>query len=85
MGMRIDKTRQHDAAREIELFRAPRFPLAFDLPARSYRRDAIVMYQKSAVSNNPQFAQRAAAPRYTAAKGQKLRAAGNQPVRHGRS
>ena len=83
--MRIDKTRQDNAACEIELFGAPRLPRAFDAATRSYRHDAIVMYQKSAVSNNSQLAKRATAPGYSAAKSQKLRAAGNQPVRHGRS
>jgi hypothetical protein len=67
--MRIDKTRQHNAAREVELFGAARSPRAFDVATRSYRHDAIVMYQKSAVSNNSQFAKRATAPGYSAAKG----------------
>jgi hypothetical protein len=69
MGMRIDKTRQDDTARQIELLRAARFPRAFDAATRSYRYDAIVMYQKSAISNNPQLAKRATAPGYSAAKG----------------
>ena len=85
MGMRIDKTRQDNAACEIELFGAPRFPRAFDAATRSYRHDAIVMDKKSAVANNSQLAQRMPAPGYSATKRQKLRAAGNQPVRHGRS
>ena len=68
MRMRIDKAGQDDAAREIELFRTARFPRAFDVAARSYRHDAIVAYKKSAVSNNSQLAQRATAPRYSAAK-----------------
>jgi hypothetical protein len=69
MGMRIDKTRQDNPPREIELFGTARFPGAFDASTRSYRHDAIVMYQKSAVSNNSQIAKRATAPRYSAAKG----------------
>jgi hypothetical protein len=69
MGMRIDKARQHNAAREIELFRTARFPRAFDAATRSYRDDAIVMYQKSAFSNNSQLAKRTAAPGYGTAKG----------------
>jgi hypothetical protein len=69
MGMRIDKTRQDDAAREIEFFRTARFPRAFDAASRSYRHDAIVAYKKSAVSNDSQLAQRATAPGYSAAKG----------------
>jgi hypothetical protein len=83
--MRIDKTRQDNPPREIELFGTARFPRAFDAAARSYRYDAIVMYQKSAVSNNSQLAKRTTAPGYGTAKGQELRAAGNQPVRHGRN
>ena len=69
MRVRIDKTRQDDPARQIELFGAPRFPGAFDAATRTYRDDAIVMYKKSAVSNNSQLAKRANAPRYCAAKG----------------
>jgi hypothetical protein len=66
--MRIDKTWQDNAAREIELFRAPRFPRAFDAAARSDRHDSIVMYQKSAVSNNSQLTKRATAPGDSTAK-----------------
>ena len=68
MGMRIDKTRQDDAAREIELFGAPRFSRALDAATSSYRHDAIVTYKKSTVSNNSQLAQRATASGYSAAK-----------------
>jgi len=68
MRMRIDKTRQDDAACEIELFRAARLPRTFDAATRSYRHDAIVTYKESAVSNNSQLAQRATAPGYSAAK-----------------
>lgn len=85
MGMRIDKTRQDDAAREIELFGAPRFSRALDAATSSYRHDPIIMYKESAISNNSEFTKRATASGYSAAKGQKLRAAGNQPVRHRRS
>ena len=85
VSMRIDKTGQDNAAAEIELFRAARFPRAFDAATRSDRHDSIVMDKKSAVANNSQLAKRAPAPGYSAAKRQKLRAAGNQPVRHGRS
>ncbi|MFY9729005.1 MAG: hypothetical protein WBQ04_21030 [Candidatus Acidiferrales bacterium] len=67
--MRIDKTRQDNATREIELFRAPGFPRAFDAATRSYRHDAIVMDKKSAVSNDSELAKRAPAPGYRAAKG----------------
>src|ERR1700683_3323056 len=41
------------------------------------------MRQKRTVSNNFKLGQCAAAPRHRAAQGQKLRAAGNKPVRHG--
>src|SRR6202050_1597310 len=41
------------------------------------------MRQKRTVSNNFKLGQRAAAPRHRAAQRQKLRAAGNKPVRHG--
>ena len=68
MGMRIDKTGQDDAAREIELFGTPRFSRALDAATSSYRHDAIVTYKKSAVSNNSQLAQRTTAPGYSAAK-----------------
>ena len=67
--MRIDKTRQDDTAREIEFFRTARFPRALDAATRSNRHDAIVMYQKSAVSNNSQLGKCATAPGYSAAKG----------------
>jgi len=68
MGMRIDKTWQDNSACEIELFGAPRFPRAFDAATRSYRHDAIIMYKKSAVSNNSQLAQRTTTPGHSAAK-----------------
>src|ERR1700683_501130 len=41
------------------------------------------MRQKRTVSNNFKLGQRAAAPRHRAAQRQKLRTAGNKPVRHG--
>jgi hypothetical protein len=85
MSMRIDKTRQDNAAREVEPFGASRFPRAFDAATRSYRHDAVVMYKKSAISNNSELAQRATAPGDSAAKRKKLRTAGNQPVSHRRS
>ena len=68
MSVRIDKTRQDDASGQIELFGTARFLRAFDAATRSYRHDAIIMYKKSAVSNNSQLAQRATTPGYSAAK-----------------
>jgi hypothetical protein len=66
--MRIDKTRQDDASRQIELFGTARFLRAFDAATRSYRHDSIIMYKKSAVSNNSQLAQRTTTPGHSAAK-----------------
>jgi hypothetical protein len=68
MGMRIDKTRQDHTAREIKLFGAARFPRTFDPPACSHRDNAIIMYEKSAVSDNSKLSKRATAPGYAAPK-----------------
>jgi hypothetical protein len=85
MGMRIDKARQDHTTRKIEPFSSSRFPRTFDPSAGSYRDDSIVMYEKRAISNNSELGERATATRDAASKRQKLRAAGNQPVRHGES
>jgi hypothetical protein len=81
--MRIDKARQDGTPCEIEPFSSSRFSRAFDSPTCSYRDDSIIMYEKRAISNNSELGKRAAAPGHAASKRQKLRAAGNQPVRHG--
>jgi hypothetical protein len=60
-------------------------PRAFEMATRPHRDNAIVVYEESPVSNDSELGKRATAPGYSAPKRQKLRAAGNQPVRHGRA
>src|SRR5580700_4536653 len=61
VSVRIDKAGQNNASDQIQLFGAPRFRQTFDAPLRAHRRDAVLMNQNRAVSDDFKLAKRAPA------------------------
>jgi hypothetical protein len=85
MRVRIDKTRKDDAAAEVQLFGTTGSSRAFDAPPGADGDDSIVVDDQPTIANNSQVGKRSTAPRHRTAQRQKLGAAGDQPVRHGRA
>src|SRR5215472_4539105 len=84
MGMRIDKARKNDASAEIPFLSLPRFSQPLDFMLLSNGEDAIFANEQRTIAYDAEFAQCASAARHGPAQRQQLRAAGNQPIGHGR-
>ena len=71
--MRIDETRQHDAAAHIQLFCPPRFRPPLHLRPWPRRHDLPVAHQQRATSNQAQLGKGTASSWNSAAQRQNLR------------
>ena len=72
MGVRIDKSRQDDAAADVQFLCSAGFREGFYFCARSYGRDQAVAHEERAVFDDAEIGKRGAASRAAAAERQEL-------------